>query len=275
MDLNPDDERMTPREVLARHVRRLREESGLSVRGLADRLRYGYSYLSRVENGTQPPSEALVSALDEFYGTGDLFADLLKAEEDAAVPEHKKVMRKEKEAVRIQNLNSTVIPGLLQTEEYARELIRAGQSWETEAELEGWVMDRMRRQRLFKREVPPHYWVLMDEAALARPIAGPARMTRQLRHLLKASESVYNIVQVVPFACGASSNPGGTATLLTMSDGTIIGHVEGILTGEPITAQRRVIKLTRRFDQARSQALSEEDSRDLIQRYLEDYEHAD
>jgi transcriptional regulator with XRE-family HTH domain len=257
MDLNPDDERMTPREVLARHARRLREASGLSVRALSDRIRYGFSYLSRVENGTQPPSGALVRALDEFYGTGGLFADLRKADEDAAIRDYRAVLRKEKDAVRVQNLNSTLIPGLLQTEEYARELMRAGQNWESEAEMEEWVADRMNRQRLFEREVPPEYWALLDEAVLARPVGGPGCMARQLGHLLRASESFYNTVQVIPFSCGAHSNAGGSALLLTMSDGTIIGHVEGTMTREPITAQGRVIKLTRKFDQARSVALSE------------------
>jgi hypothetical protein len=275
MELNPDDERMTPRDVLARHLRRLREGAGLSVRDLDAEIRYGYTYISRVENCNQLPSKAMVGAFDRYFGTGGLFADLLKAEEDAAVRGYEKVLRKEKDAVRIQNLSSTVVPGLLQTEEYARELMRTGHAWETEVELEGWVMDRMRRQWLFDREVPPQYWALLDEAALARPIGGPRCMARQLGHLLKASESVYNTVLVIPFASGAHSIPGGSAVLLTMSDGTTIGHVEGIMTGEPVIARNRVIKLTRKCDLARSKALSEEDSQALIQRYLRDYEDAD
>jgi transcriptional regulator with XRE-family HTH domain len=259
---------------LARHLRRLREGAGLSVRELDAEIRYGYSYINRVENGNQLPSKALAKAIGQYFGMGELFTDLLKADHDAKVPDYGRVLRKEKDAVHIQTLNSTVVPGLLQIEEYARELIRVGHVWETEAEIEEWVADRMRRQRVFEREVPPQYAVLLDEAVLARPIGGSRIMCKQLDHVLAVGESVYNTVQVVPFAEGDYAMPGGTAHLLTLADGTMIGHVEGVMTEEPVMAPDRVAKLIRRFEVARSKALSEERSRLLITRYLKDYEHA-
>ncbi|MEO3753239.1 helix-turn-helix transcriptional regulator [Streptomyces sp. B6B3] len=274
MELNPDDERMTPREVLARHLRRLREGAGLSLRGLGEELRYQHTYFGRIENGGQLPSEALAKAIDDYFGTGGLFADLLKADRDAKIPDYGKVLRKEKEAVRIHSFNSTVIPGLLQIEEYARELTRNGQAWDTEEQIERWVADRMRRKRLFEREVPPQYLVVVDEAVLARPVGGSRIMCKQLEHVLAAVESVYNTVQVVPFAEGDHGMAGGTVTLLTLADGTMIGHVEGPMTGEPVMAPDRVIKLSRKFDRVRSKALSEERSRLLILRYLKEYGHA-
>jgi transcriptional regulator with XRE-family HTH domain len=126
MELNPDDERMTPRDVLARHVKRLREGANLSLRGLGDELRYGYSYINRVENGSQLPSKGMAKSLGAFFGMGALFTDLLKADHDATIPDYGQALRKEQEALRIQIFNSTVIPGLLQIEEYAREFIRNG-----------------------------------------------------------------------------------------------------------------------------------------------------
>jgi transcriptional regulator with XRE-family HTH domain len=274
VELNQDDERMTPRDVLARHLRRLREGAGLSVRDLDAEIRYGFSYISRVENGNQLPSKALAKAIDRYFGTGGLFADLLKANHDATIPDYGQVLRKEKEAVLIQSFDSAVIPGLLQIEEYAREFIRNGHAWDTEEQIERWVTERMSRKRVFEREVPPQYTVVLDEAVLARPVGGARIMCKQLDHLLAAAASVYNTVQVIPLAEGGYGMAGGTLMLLTLADGTMIGHVEGPMTGEPVMAKDRVIKLTRKFDRARSLALTPERSRLLIRRYLKDYEHA-
>ncbi|WP_165953653.1 helix-turn-helix transcriptional regulator [Streptomyces sp. 8K308] len=274
MELNPDDDRLTHRMVLARHLKRLRKKAGLSLREFEAKIGYKYSYLSRVENCHQLPSNELAEALDRFFGTGDLFVDLLKADENAALPDYGLMLRKEQTAVQIQEMTSSVVPGLLQTEEYARQLTFVGYSWDTEAQIDKWVSDRMHRKRMFKREVPPHYWALLDEAVLARPIGGSRVMSAQLDYLLQVMESVYTIVQVIPFNCGGTPLVGGSAMLATFSDGSTIGHVEGVMTGGPMLSSARLLKLARQFGVVRSMALSEERSIGVIRRYLKEYERA-
>ncbi|GAB2887839.1 helix-turn-helix domain-containing protein [Streptomyces mayteni] len=274
MELNPDDDRLTHRMVLARHLKRLRKKAGLSLREFESRIGYKYSYLSRVENCHQLPSVELAEALDKFFETDDLFVELLKADENAALPDYGMMLRKEQSAVRIQEMTSTVVPGLLQTEEYARELTIVGCSWESEAQIEKWVAERMRRKRMFNRETPPHYWAILDEAVLARPIGGSRVMCGQLDHLLRVGESVYTNVQVIPFSCGGHPLTGGSAMLATFPDGSTIGHVEGVMAGEPVISSERLLKLIRKFDVVRSMALSEERSVGVIRRYLKEYERA-
>ncbi len=276
MELNPDDDRMTYRVVLSRQLARHRKNAKLSIRELAAQLCFPYGYIGRVERGEQLPSENLARAMDTFFGVPALFVDLLKAAEDAAIPDYgRMLLRREKKAKRIQEMTSTIIPGLLQTEDYTRELIRVGHGWDSEEQLEQWVAVRMRRKELFEREVPPQYWVLLDEATLKRPIGGPECMSRQLRHLLDMTQSVYNTVQVLPFTAGAHSVPGGSVTLMNLDDGTLIGYVEGPMVGEPVLTSDRLIKLSRKFDLARSKALTVDDSFNLVRRYLKEYERDD
>ncbi|UCM90488.1 helix-turn-helix domain-containing protein [Streptomyces marincola] len=273
MELNPDDDRLTYRVVLGRQVARHRKNAKLSIRELAAELRFPYGYIGRVERGEQLPSENLAKAMDTFFGVPALFADLLKAADDAAIPDYgRMLLRKEKKALRIQEMTSTVVPGLLQTEEYARELFRVGHLWDSEEQLDQWTAIRMRRQELFRREVPPQYWALLDEAVLARPVGGPRCMRGQLDHLLGMLENPNVVMQVLPFAAGAGSLTGGSATLLNLDDGTLIGHVEGMMVGEPVLSANRLIKLTRKFDMARCQALSIDESVHVMRRYREEYE---
>lgn len=95
MELNPDDDRLTHRMVLARHLKRLRKKAGLSLREFEAKIGHKYSYLSRVENCHQLPSIELAEALDKFFDTGGLFVDLLKADENAALPDYGLMLRKE------------------------------------------------------------------------------------------------------------------------------------------------------------------------------------
>ncbi|GAA2058870.1 helix-turn-helix transcriptional regulator [Streptomyces cheonanensis] len=273
MELNPEDgTRATPASSLARRARRAREKAGISLRDMAAQINFPHSYIHRIEMGKQLPSDDLAKALDRFFDAEGLFVELLEMARDHSLPDYgRAVLAKEPLALRIQTMTSTVVPGLLQTEDYARELIRIGHIWDSEDQLESWVAIRMRRKQIFDRKVPPHHAVLMDEAVLKRPIGGITCMASQLEHLLQVSESVYSTVLVLPFSCGAHSLPGGSATLLTLEDGTTVGHVEGIMVGEPVVSPDRLVKLARKFDMARSKALPEQDSVELIRHYLRGY----
>ncbi|MEV8388415.1 MULTISPECIES: helix-turn-helix transcriptional regulator [unclassified Streptomyces] len=277
MELNNESDKLTPRLRLGRRVRRLRERKGLSIRQLSEQVGgYSHSYLGRVELGDQLPSEALVRLLDEFFDTDGVLVDLLELAHDSLIPDYSRVfISKEPSAERIQVFTSSLIPGLLQTEEYARELFRRSLPNESEDGLNERIAIRMRRQRVFDREEPLPYWAMVDEAALRRPTARKRHMAEQLRHLVKMAARPRITIQVLPFAKGMHPMLGGGLTLMTLKEGGTIALVESFNSGEAVESTKRVVELTEGFDLARSMALTDDESLDLIRRYLKEYEDED
>ncbi|SEB72920.1 Helix-turn-helix domain-containing protein [Streptomyces sp. 2224.1] len=270
---NEDDDRATPRTVLGRRLRRLREAASLSQRALADKVGYPHTYLSRVERGEQLPSEALAEALDAHFATDGLFVELLSMAQDASIPDYgRAVLDEETKAARIQVFESSLIPGLLKTNTYAHALIRKSLPGECEERVCELAAARMRRKRVFDREESPFYWAIMDEAALKRPVGGAKCMTEQIDHILTMTQSPHTSIQVLPFNQGEHPLLAGSLTLLTLRNGTTTGYAESFASGQSVESPRRVLQLTQRFDIARSMALPEDGSLDLIRSYLREYE---
>lgn len=273
---NNEDSKATPRSMLARRLLRMRTDAKLSLRALEERVGYPHSYLGRVEHGNQLPSKALAEALDTYFGTSGLFVDLLEMAQDASIPDYgRAVVHSEEKATRIQVFNSSLIPGLLQTEDYARALFRASLVGESEEQLSEHVDTRMRRKRVFEREEPPFFWAILDEAALKRPIGGAKCMRDQIASMLEAVRTPHVTVQVLPFAQGEHPMLGGSMSLLTLQSGATIGYVESFASGEPAESPRMILMLTQMFDMARSKALPEKESLALIHAYLGEYENAE
>ncbi|MFI2005616.1 helix-turn-helix domain-containing protein [Streptomyces jumonjinensis] len=273
---NEDPGKPTPRTVLGRRLQRLRTEGELSQRGLAERVKYPHTYLSRVERGEQLPSEGLAEALDAYFGTLGLFAELLELAQDSTIPDYgRKVVEGEEKAARIQVFGSSLVPGLLQTEDYARALFGASLPGVSVEEIEERVATRMRRKRVFEKPDRPLYWGIMDEAAVKRPVGGASCMVGQISHILKSAEASHISVQVLPFTEGAHSMMGGSLTLLTLENGATIGYAESFISGEVAETPRRILRLSQSFDLARSKALPEDKSLDLLRSYLKGYEDGD
>ncbi|MFE6779661.1 helix-turn-helix domain-containing protein [Streptomyces sp. NPDC057702] len=275
MELNNEDEgRLTPQVLIGRRLRRLRERAGVSQRALASAVHYPHSYISRVERGEQLPSQTLAEALDAYFDTDELFVELLATARELAIPDYgKMVARGEEVASRIQVFNSSLIPGLLQTEDYAQALFRASLPGESAEQIAALVAARMARKMVFEKTEKPFYWAIMDEAALRRPVGGFGCMRSQLHSVLTVAQSPHVAVQVLPFTQGEHPLLGGSLSLLTLANGTTIAYVESYATGHPIESPQRVLELTQRFDKARSQALPEDESIDMVRSYLKEYEH--
>ncbi|MCX4907306.1 DUF5753 domain-containing protein [Streptomyces sp. NBC_00878] len=277
MELTSEDGKLTPRVRLGRRLRRLRERKGLSLRQLSERVGgYSHSYLGRVELGEQLPSGALVNTLDEYFDADGVLVELLELAQDTLIPDYfRKPFAKEQEAVRIQVFTSSLVPGLAQTPHYARALIRRSLPGETDEHVDERVSIRMNRQRILEREEPPFYWVIMDESALKRKIGSAKCMKEQMYRLLDLTARPRVTVQVLPFDRGAYPMLGGSLTLRTMSDGETIAAIESFDSGELVESPERVLEQTQRFDMARSLALTDDESLDLIRVYLKEYEVED
>ncbi|MGD3111082.1 helix-turn-helix domain-containing protein [Streptomyces sp. YGL11-2] len=272
MELHEDDGKATPRTLLGRRLRRLREAAQLSQRALAERVGYPHTYLSRVERGEQLPSEALAQALDDYFSADGLFLELLGMAQDSLIANYsREFVRKESDAIRIQVFTSSIIPGLLQTEEYTRECFREDLAAEALNELDARVAARMKRQQIFASDSPPLYWAIIDEAAIRRVTSSKDAMCRQLEHLLQMAENPHVTIQVLPFDRALHALMGGSLILLTLKDGTTTALVESFASGEAVDSPKKVVELAQRFDVARSKALPESESLDLIRRYLKEY----
>ncbi|MBC3985630.1 helix-turn-helix domain-containing protein [Streptomyces sp. AC536] len=274
MELHEDDHKTTPRALIGRQLRRRRTAGNLSQRALADAIGYPGSYISRVERDEQLPSEALARALDEHFGTLGLFADLRSMAEEALVAAYSQnFIDQESRAARIEVFTSSIIPGLLQTKDYARELLRTSLPTDLANEVDLRVQSRLERQKMFERDAPPFFWAIFDEAALRRSVASKSVMANQMKRLLQYAQEPYTEVQVLPFDGGLHPFPGGSVTLLTMKDGSRkTSLVESFGTGVVIDTPRDLVDLEQRFDKARAQALPQPASLALIRTYLKEYE---
>lgn len=275
MELSSEDDKLTPRKRLGRSLRRLRESAGLSLRQLSEKVDgYSHSYLGRAESGEQLPSEALMRALDRFYGTGGTLVELWEMVlESLLFAYYRDVIKQEPKARRIEVFNTSLVTALLRTEEYARAHFRMVFPGQHEDELNQRVAIIMRRQQILESDKPPHYWAILDEAVLKRPVGGREVMCNQLRHVLTMAERERVTVQVLPFEQGALSMPGGSLTMHTMAHGRRVALIEGFDTGEATEEPDRLLVMEQRMDIARAMALPERNSLDLIRRYLKDYEN--
>lgn len=234
---------------------------------------YSHSYLGRVELGDQLPSEALVTSLDQFFDSDGVLADLLDMVHESLIPEYSRTfLSKEPAAERIQVFTSSLVPGLLQTQDYARELFRRSLPRDSDDVRNERVGIRMWRQRILDREDAPPYWAIMDEAALRRSARDRSIMAGQMLHLLSIGIRPRVVVQVLPFSAGMHPMLGGGVTLMTLKDGETIAQVESFASEEGVSSARPVVDLTERFDLARSMALTQDESLDLIRVYLKEYE---
>lgn len=269
-----DDDRPSPRTLLGERMRRMRQEEGLSLRGLADDIRMPFGYLGRVERGEQDPSETLVKILDDRYGTAGLFADLLEVSQEGTIPDYsREFTRRERDTVRIQVFTSSIIPGLLQTAAYARELFRTTLVAPSPEVIEAKVAFRMKRQRILERDEPPLYWAIMDEAALKRPTKDSAAMAEQVAHILNLMKNPHITVQVIRFQRGLYAMLGGCLTLYTLQDRTSVAQVESFASALTVDSPKGIVEQQQRFDEARALALTEDESLGLISEYLREYDH--
>src|SRR5262249_13326062 len=113
------------------------------------------------------------------------------------------------------------VPGLLQTESYARAIVNLAHYGSDEDEVEKRVSLRMHRQRLLHRRNPPKLWAVIDEAALRRPIDGVATMRRQLEHLIEIAELPHVTIEILPFSAGGHAAAGGPVTILRFPEDEI------------------------------------------------------
>ncbi|GAA0366372.1 helix-turn-helix domain-containing protein [Actinoallomurus spadix] len=224
------------RMLVGAQLRRLREASGLTCQSAGAAIQASHSKISRLELGRRGFKQRDLEELLTLYGVdgGAERATLLELAELATAPpwwrEYADVVPRwfedylglEQAASVIRTYEVQFVPGLLQTPDYARAVIRLAHRDQPEAVIDRRVGLRMKRQRLLlQRPNPPKLWAVIDEAALRRPIGGAATMRAQLRHLLEIAELPNVTVEVMPFSAGGHAAAGGPITLLRFPEDDI------------------------------------------------------
>jgi transcriptional regulator with XRE-family HTH domain len=220
------------RILLGSQLRQLREDRGITREEAGYAIRASESKISRMELGRVGFKERDVADLLSLYGVEDagerdaLLSLAREANEpgwwhrytDVLPGYFQSYVGLEAAASLIRTYEVQFVPGLLQTEDYARAVILLGHTGESEEEIERRVDVRMTRQKLLTRPDTFRLWAVVDEAALRRPIGGPAVMRAQLDHLATTAGLPNVTVQVIPFGAGGHAAVGGAFTILRFAD---------------------------------------------------------
>lgn len=270
--LTPD---RSVRDLYGSEVRRLREAEGISLVRLAEIVHASKSHLARVETAERMPPQGLSEALDAAFGTDGHFVRLYKlARREAHPGRYRRYMELEERSSAIAHYSAHMVPGLLQTEAYARALLSCQPELDDET-LEEKVAARLSRQERLKGESPPYLWAILDEAVIRRPIGGLPVMRDQLGALLPQMDTTMTKIQVLPYCHGEHALLGGSLTLLTIPDEDAVAYEEGIEAGHLYEDAPVVQKYQRFYDALRAYALSPRDSAAIIREAMEDMRNAD
>jgi len=273
------------RRRLALELRRLRETAGLTCEQVAEHLECSASKISRVETGRVSVSPRDVRDMLDLYDVpGEQRESLVQlardsrqkgwwhAYSDTMMPQFATYLGLESAASEIRIYEVNLIPGLLQTEDYARAVIRAGMMNSPSEDVERSVALRMARQPAVTRDDPPKVWAVMDEAALRRRVGGASLMRMQLEHLLTQAQLPNVAVQVIPFTGGAHPAMGRPFVILVFPDrvDTDVVYLEDLTSSLYLEDVAEVDRYNVFFNHLRATALSFDDSSALIASVLKE-----
>ncbi|GAA1387934.1 helix-turn-helix transcriptional regulator [Kitasatospora putterlickiae] len=267
----------TPREYYGSELRRLREAAmpKMSQDRLGALTFVSGSYIGQLENAQRAPQLDLSIRIDVALDTDGALERLHELLEYSRFADYfQEAVEHESRATSICEFAGHVVPGLLQTADYAKALSLGGQPLLADDELADLVAARLERQRLVNDPTGPELWFILDESVLRRPVGGHGVMANQLRHIASLMTRRRLIVQVVTFEAGPHALLGGMLALMTFADAPPLVYQEGRFAGQLIDDNHLVAKCQRAYDLVRAAALSPEASLDLILSAAEDYENA-
>lgn len=274
------------RKRLGMELRRLREQAGFTLAQVGEKLECSEARISRLETGHVGVRPGDVMELLEIYQVDDphireaLVTFARESRRKGWWHSYNDVMPSwfepyvgfEAAASAIWTYESHLMPGLLQTPEYARALEYAAPRPDSDEEIERRVALRTARQDVFSRENPPDMWVILSEAVLRLSVAEPEVMRKQLHQLLVLAKMPYLTLQVLPFASKAHVNPLGSFKVMEFSDplDPKLVYLEHLTSSLFLEKEAEVRRYTLVFDHLRAEALSTGESQKLIRQVAED-----
>jgi transcriptional regulator with XRE-family HTH domain len=262
----------SPRTFYGAELRRLREEATWSQEQLGERVFCSGTYIGQFESATRRPQPDLSKQLDGVLGSGEHLQRLCElARKSKHADYFADAAELEKLAKTISEYAPMLVPGLLQTEAYARAITRATLPFASDEVTEGYVSARIDRQRILEDPTRPVLWVVLHETVLRVPMGGSAVMSHQLRHLADVVHRRKALVQVLPFAAAADAFMNGLVSMMTFTDAPPVVYTEGPGVGQLIEEPALVEQCQRSYDLVRAAALSPVASLALLESVAEDY----
>lgn len=263
---------------LGMRLRQLRTEKGLTVDDVAGRLLCSATKVSRAETGARRPTLRDVRDLCQIYEVDDeTSAELMKLAREAREPgwwmayddlKHElPFIGLEQQATAITCFGMYFLPALLQTEDYAREIIKGIVPKIGADVLSQRIEARMRRQQLLDKAKPPRYRAILDEAVLHRQVGGPAVMKAQLEKLLLLVQEEKVTIQVIPFDVGAHAAIDSNFDYLEFDDSPLLGlvFVESLVHHQYLERPEQLRRYAEALEYLRDEALSPRDSAKRIE----------
>jgi transcriptional regulator with XRE-family HTH domain len=273
------------RRRLGQELRKLRELKGMTAEEVAERLLVSQSKISRLENGRRSISQRDVRDLCGVYEVEDqrIVESLMQMAKDSRqqgwwhafgdIP-YSVYIGLETDAASLRVYEPQVVPGLLQTRQYAEALIAGALPESGTTDVEKRVSVRVRRQeRLNDAEHPLRLWVVIDEAALRRLVGDKQLMREQLEHLVELSQLPHVTVQVLPFEMGAHPGINGQYAILEFpdtSDSSVV-YIEGVTSDLYLEKANDVQKYSVMYEHLRAQALNVDHTRQFIADIAKEY----
>ncbi len=263
----------SPLAFYGAELRRARMEAGLSQDQLGQRIGYSGTMVGKIETGERAPSEDMAERCDEALGTKGLLVrvyDLARRWDGGYPSWFAGWIDRERTATSLGWWEPLLVPGLVQTANYARALFIAWQSGDTtDDDLEELVAARLERQGIFDRPKPPEAWLIIDETVLHRRVGDVKTTYEQLVHLAAMAKRPNITIQVLPADAGAHVGLLGAFAIAT-GNGADTVYMESPDEGQTTESPAVAAKLTKIFNILRGEALPRAASRELITRVAEE-----
>ncbi|MFD0212441.1 helix-turn-helix domain-containing protein [Streptomyces hirsutus] len=255
--------------VFGRQLKLCRERAGLDRAELGSRTGYSASTIASFEQGRRIPPPRFIDNVDELLDAGGL---LKAGKEEVARAQYpaffRDAARLEAQAVELHVYATRAVPGLLQTEEYARAVCAMWRPLLDEEVIEQRVAARMARKDIFARRPAPHLTFVIDEAVLHRPLGGETVWRGQMEHLLLAGEQRNVEIQTMPLSRKQHAGLAGPFTLMETKDERRIAYTEVQGDSHVHTERGKVRELETAYGSLRAQALTPAESLSLIEKLL-------
>jgi transcriptional regulator with XRE-family HTH domain len=249
----------------AEELRLARSTSDLSQNALADALSYSAALVAKVETRERRPSLDFARRCDTVFGSDGRFERIQRRiSQETVVPWFRDWAGIEREATALRWFEPLYVPGLLQTEGYARAVFAGAGLFATD-EIDQQVTARLDRQDVLTRDRPPLFTAVIDEYVLRRRVGGPVVMGEQLRHLVKLGSALPRVrIHVVPLSAGAYAGLDGPFVIATSSAKDDLVHLEGQRHGQVIDRAEFVQQMIDVWESIRGEALPHHQSLELI-----------
>ncbi|MFD7560096.1 helix-turn-helix transcriptional regulator [Streptomyces sp. NPDC059835] len=258
-----------------KELRWRREAAGLTLQQAVEGSFYGASYLSEIERAQRRMPEDLAQHVDQVLNTDGFFArrceDVRNAKRGAHAEYFAPVAEAMARARTIEEWSNALIPGLLQTEAYARAVIHSTHPLDLPEEVDAKVHARMQRAALFEDPKRPEYWTILHECLVRQPLLPPVEMAAQLDHIAALARRRRIVPQVLLWSSAIQPFLGLPLMVMEFEDEPPLAYTEGSYHGQVVDDPGLVKRYRASYHQLRAAALPPQASLDMIEQAAEEY----